>query len=334
MDKKKTVIKFIRIIAFLLAFVLILGILSQTVFSAQRGSKYYNKRRHAVEYVNEPDNSIQIVGIGNSDLYSAMDPNYLWQNFGYTSTVSAAPRQTPFDSYLTLNEILKKQSPQVAIIEIDMIYTNDLDEKNDYSWRGVMTDYVDTDLMNTAFNRVFPVFYYHDKWKHYDRLTPEKHSTHGYVFIDKSVKYDPGEYMIPTDEKEEISKFNKEYITRIINICKSENIYPVFVEVPSPASWNYERHNAVQEFADELGVEFIDFNTNVDETGFDAQKHFRDKGNHLNYEGSCLITKYIGNYISDKNLLNDNRGNADYQYWQDNADAFDKAREERANKKK
>lgn len=321
-------------LAFILVFFVILGVLSDFAFSPVRGTQYYNKRRHATEFVNEPDNSLQVIGVGNSDLYSAFDPNYLWKEFGYTSNISAAPRQTPFDSYVTLKQMLNHQSPKVAVIEIDMIYTNDLDEKQKYDWREVMSDYCNTDLIDLIVKRSFPVFYYHDKWKHYDKLSPEKASTHGYVYIEKTVKVNPDDYMKPTADKEEISVINKDFTTRIVNLCRENNIYPVFVEVPSPASWNYERHNAVQEFADELGVDFIDFNLNTDETGFDYKNHFRDKGNHLNYKGSCIITKYLGNYIADKVSLDDRRDDPNYDYWNSNLHEFNKVRKEYLDKQK
>ena len=74
----------IKIIAFVLAFFLVLEGLSLSVFSGRSAAKFSARLRDAYSFVDEPDNTIQIACIGNSNMYSGFVPFQLWNDYGYT----------------------------------------------------------------------------------------------------------------------------------------------------------------------------------------------------------------------------------------------------------
>ena len=53
-------------------------------------------------FVPEPENTVQIACVGNSDLYSGFVPPVLWGNQGYSATVYASARQSLTKSYALL----------------------------------------------------------------------------------------------------------------------------------------------------------------------------------------------------------------------------------------
>ena len=82
---KPNVISFVKTVSFVLVFIIILQSLSAGVFSKSRATTYKNRFNKAYSFLLEPENSLDIVGIGSSNLYSAFVPTNLWSNYGYTS---------------------------------------------------------------------------------------------------------------------------------------------------------------------------------------------------------------------------------------------------------
>ena len=66
---------------------------------------------NATGFYSEPQNSIDVVVVGNSDAYSGFSPMELWNSFGYTSYVSAEGLQVPAGSLAMLKRILTCQTP-------------------------------------------------------------------------------------------------------------------------------------------------------------------------------------------------------------------------------
>lgn len=121
---KPNVISFVKTVSFVLVLIIILQSLSAGVFSKSRATTYKNRFNKVYSFLLEPENSLDIVGIGSSNLYSAFVPTTLWSNYGYTSCVISKPHQTTVESYGFLKEVLQTQKPKVLIIETDMLYEN------------------------------------------------------------------------------------------------------------------------------------------------------------------------------------------------------------------
>ena len=112
----------VKIIAFVLSFFLVLEGLSLSVFSGRSAAKFSARLRDAYSFVDEPDNTIQIACIGNSNMYSGFVPFQLWNDYGYTSTVCASPFQSVEESIGLMEKMYKTQSPKLVLVETDMFY--------------------------------------------------------------------------------------------------------------------------------------------------------------------------------------------------------------------
>lgn len=326
----KTFVGLIKIFAFFLVFLIILEALSFTVFSKKSGASYKNKLSNAYSFTGEPDNTIQIAGIGNSDLYSAFSPTVLWDECGYTSTIIAAPRLTVANAYELLKQLLKTQSPQILFIETDMLYKDVPDKSKkvfeEYKKSNAQLQFnkfinnFDSNRFQTTIENHLTIFLFHDRWKG-KNVNKTGDNAHGYYFSDDVVTMKPIDYMGNSKEKEGIVQENLDILDDMIELCKKNNIKIVFIEMPSATSWSMERHNAVQELADSYSYDFIDFNIIMDDIGIDVKKHFRDKGNHLNYTGAKKVTSYVGDYLSKYELENRTE-NPDYAFWNESSKMF------------
>ena len=108
----------------------------------------------------------------------------------------------------------------------------------------------------------------------------------------------PQDYMGNADQAPTpISRKNRRQIDLFLQTCQQHGLPVLLVELPSPHSWDYSRHNAVQALADEYGLPFLDLNAQGDYP-LDLATDFRDNGNHLNRIGASKATAYIGGYIS------------------------------------
>lgn len=85
----------------------------------------------------EPQNTIDIVMLGNSDLYAAVSNMKLWEDRGITSYHIGTPMQTTWISYYMLNEFYKRQKPKLAIIDMDYVF------ETDNGYKGYLNESID-----------------------------------------------------------------------------------------------------------------------------------------------------------------------------------------------
>lgn len=240
----------------------------------------------------EPDDSIQVLFYGDSEGYAAFNPKLLDSEYNINSFVCATAAQHLCDSYAIMKENIKTQSPKVIVLETNCLYRN-LDD-DDFGKDIVMRYLYDhSDL-----------FAYHSDWKIVARkIMPKKRETsrrmnRGFVMRKGVIPYKGGKYMKKTDSVEKIPSINSTYLEMINNFCKENDIALVLVSVPSPANWNYKRHNGVAKWAADNSVTYLDLNL---EKGLKInwKKDSKDGGDHMNLAGAKKVTRFLGQYLSD-----------------------------------
>ena len=91
----------------------------------------------------------------------------------------------------------------------------------------------------------------------------------------------------------EIMSKNREYLQKIIDLCKNERTRLMLVKTPSNATEEEKTYyNSVEKIAKENGVEFVDYNLAYDEIGLDLDTDFFD-ATHLNAWGAEKFSKYF-----------------------------------------
>lgn len=331
-----------KILSFVLVLALVLELLSLGSFSKLNALTYGNYFTKTYSFITEPEDTVEVAGIGSSDLYSAFVPMQFFENCGYTSTVISTPHQTVLQSYGFLKELLEKQTPKVLVIETDMLYEGapefhkgevKIDKFAKIKSRA--SNFFSTlnakrfdDLVESHFS----IFTFHDKWKKFkpgDSKKPHQSGAdvafhHGYNFNNSVKAAEVNLNMQPSDIAEPISDENLYYLVKMLKLCEKKGIKAVLVEMPSQNSWTYYRHNAVAAFAAENNLDFIDFNLMFDEIGLNIECDYRDGGDHLNYFGASKTTSYLCNYLSDNfgDILTDRRNDADYSFWKESNEKF------------
>lgn len=242
----------------------------------------------------EPKNSIDVLFLGSSEAYNSFIPLRIWEKCGVTSYVCGTPGQVIYYSEEFLRKAFEYQSPKIVFLETDAVF------------RTIRR----TDALTAKMCEKFSVFRYHNRWK---SLSSEDfrfkvnytyiNNTKGYVYDNTVAPADVSGYMLPTDKVREVSSKNKKYVKQMKEFCEKHNAKLVLVSVPTTLCWNTESHNGMVKAAEELGLEFYDFNTCAKEIGIDLTKHSRDKGDHLNYAGAKIITDKICEYIKEQKVF-------------------------------
>ena len=263
------------------------------------------------------DTSIDIVAIGNSDLYSGWNSLQLWNEQGITSFVAAGPKQNTKLSYYMLKEVLKIEKPKLVVLEVDAFFGEyeEIDSKgyqytaqkycyklfeNKEEWSIIKDEpYMKSEYLQ---NRMRLYGYYYDK-------TVEKCTT-GFSYMKKS------------QNRTTVSSYTKKYLNKIIQLAYENNCQILFICFPSESSWSYARHNTVSDYAKKYSIPFIDLNIEQYDTGFSWLSDSRDGGNHLNNSGATKMTHFLGQYIKNNYQIKDKRNDSLYTSWNEDYDNF------------
>lgn len=281
--------------------------------------------RSANGFLGEMPNSIDILIVGDSESYSSVIPLQMWNEHGITSYVCGTPLQTLEYSLDFLRKAFSNQNPKMVVLETNAIFRS-------ISLKSIILTNADT---------LFPIYRYHDRWKKISLSDFSFDVKNDYVENDKGYRMetlinaaDSKNYMKPSNEKAVINNKNKRYINRIAKLCQENGAELIFLSTPSTRNWDCKRHNAVDELAKEMNIEYVDLNMLNKEVPIDWEKDTKDKGDHLNYSGAIKVTKYLGDYFSDKNIFTDHRQDSDYSEWSKAYDNFMKTCEKIKKSKK
>ena len=259
-------------------------------------------------FLGEPDNSIDVFFIGDSEAYGAYSPLEMWATSGFTAYVCANGSQSLDDTYTYLLEATQHQQPKLVIIEA----------------LPIMRKMSANDSLFSEAARLIPLLNDHDHWKTLrgtDLFAPvaytHQDSAKGYWPRWKRVAAEDGQYMKATDQTKPIALLNRIYLARILDYCQKRGIQVLFVASPSPVNWNYKKHNAVDHYARKKGVPFLDLNLVTDGLEINNQTDWRDGGDHLNIYGATKVSRYLATYLAEEYDLPDHREDEAYSKWND-----------------
>lgn len=298
--------RIVKGISFILILLILLVILSYITIPKNNLKEFGMEEIKANGILGEKYNSIDILIVGDSESYTSIVPMALWEDYGFTSYVSGVGKQNLVESLSYVNQAMKTQKPKIVILESHNIYTKvSLSEP-----------------ASLILKKLLPVFKYHNRWK--DLNNNDFGGKIDYTWIDdlKGYKYsekvkpaDDSNYMSYTDKAKSIPKVNQILVKLLKEYCNMNNAQLLVLSTPSTINWDYESHNGAKKFLDEENIEFLDLNVLKDEVKIDWQQDTRDAGDHLNYKGALKVTKYVGEYLKNKNILEDHREAKEYNKW-------------------
>lgn len=263
-------------------------------------------------FYEEDKNSLDVLFMGNSDVYRGISPMEIYQKTGITSYNFVSAGQRMWIAYTMLEEALRLQKPKVIFFNVDeLFFTSQSDGAahkvyDNLNWglpkiKGVF----DKNYENKGkLSHFFPIFAYHDRYKalttddfkyaFYDYSNPTK----GMDLVAYQEPYTSDlDYMQNKNEEDPVPDKTKDYLLKMKNLCEKKGVEFVLIELPSPDSWTYARSSAVEVVAFENDLTFIDLNKT--DIGIDWSKDTSDGGDHLNIYGAEKVSSYLASYLKD-----------------------------------
>lgn len=312
-DFKKKIKKGCRSILFFLILLALFAGSSKgiTELSKKDDNLIQSRNKSIIKIQKEPENTIDILFLGDSLAYTAFSPMQLWSDHGFTSFVGSQAGQKIQESYYMLKTALEKQNPEVVVLEANVVFRE---------MKGI--DGI-RDVLAEKGTYYFPIFRFHDIWKPLLMgMQYREENFKGFMIRDGILPYEGQEYMKETKEKQKISELVLEYLQEIRELCRECGAQLLLVSSPSPANYNYKKYNALKEYGEENGIAYLDLNLKAKELKIDWKQDSLDKGDHLNLTGAGKVTSYIGNYLKEHYALADHRDDQAYHAWKEEAKIY------------
>lgn len=272
------------------------------------------------EYRSLEKDTIEVLFLGTSHVYHAIDPMFIYENSGITSYAIAGPGMRMDLCYLSLEEALKTQSPKVVFFDMSPVHWT---EAHDEAKAHKVLDQLPLSLskIKYAFTNgsedmkpldvLFPLFRYHARW---EELTEEDQK---FMFDYPIDTYIRGHYIVygatetkmhfnRTKTEFELTDYNREYLEKIVALCKKNDIELVLCKFPTP-NWYITQSEGCAAVAEELGVPYEEFYYAIEDMGIDPKTDFKDETDHLNQIGAEKLDWYLMWYMVTHFDLTDQR---------------------------
>ncbi|TXK05064.1 hypothetical protein [Flagellimonas aequoris] len=283
-------------------------------------------------FYNLPENSLEVLILGNSHAYSTYSPDVIDAVCGIDSYLLAGNSQKMEQTYYNLKEALKYQSPRVVVIQATVLSGD--------SWKTETGDYrVYSNLMGMKFSwnklkaisaqrpsedyvgTLFPLLRNHNNWKRTELIgenlaREESGKKDDYRGFSPRVSEMTPKVMRQFDNAKktdyssfELGRLDLHYMGEIKKLSLKKGfkvIYAMSPKYPDIINPTYlSKHKVLEKEISNLGHEYIDYNMLADSIGL-LPRSFENgfiEYQHTSYYGAVQVSKHLAQHLKDKNLI-------------------------------
>ena len=291
-------------------------VMTQKIFERKYSyTKYYDFYQQKQDF--------DVLFLGTSHVLNAVYPMELWRDYGIVSYNMANHSENICTNYWQLQNALQYTTPKVVVIDL---YAVDGDGKVNEKYLHNFLDEVPFSFMKIemvcdlleAEKRVeylFNLSLYHSRWEELgaDDLRPARGLEKGAEFRDE-VTINVPPTLIPQDEYDPTARLNKQYLQKIIDLCKDQNIGIILTYLPYTMPEGHQRvANWGYVAAEQNDIPYLNFV--YEDIDINYKTDCADEAHHLNASGARKITDYLGNYIQENYDVKDHREDPEYDFW-------------------
>ena len=294
-------------------------------------------------------NNVDVILVGNSHLYTGINPKTLSNYLGVNSFILASPGTNIADSYYCLVEALKKTKPSIVVVE-----TYGINQADNHELKGgALSDQFKSFSARKDFwikikssPELFTIGNIPYAWSNTLR-------NHRFLFtnkeqIKKNKKEDDeviqkklylGRYArfktgitdsllniyktkgAPVDGKKyQLSDQNKTYVKKIVELCEEENIKLVFLTLPMYQEhvsnykiWRERLNNELSQYKlPWIDLQLPEYN---DQFTVHCFENTYNTNQHMTYNGSLLASYMLGDFINKQypNVLPSRKGDQNWK---------------------
>jgi len=329
MKKGKIIKALLKIVIFVVIFsVLFTSTLSVLFVGVDRMS--YNSVQSFYE---EPENSVDAVYIGSSNVLAFWNPLLAWQEYGIKIPTLACNSGPVSSLEFLLKEAQKTQPNAVFVMNI-----NTLGEKEvmtlprfhkvfSYSPLSLnkiqsierMGDFYDL-TVEDKMELYCPMIRFHSRW---DTITNKDFDfkTNGYKGAIASPNYLKTYKNVSKgygycEDYADLSDMLDRSVTSLLDYCDTQDFEVLFVTVPqSKDSDNLSKYNSINKMITDRGYKTLDLMYKTDELNIDPKKDFYNS-DHTNIHGSAKFTHYMADYFIENYGFENKRSKKSNDSWE------------------
>lgn len=286
----------------------------------------------------EEEQDIDVFFLGSSHVRHGFFPMELWRDYGIVSYNIAGNGDTIPVSYWKLNMALDYKTPKLVVFDIYDLWpgnkTSDLGIGQVHTSMDAfplsikkVNAVVDLfDSLNDRLEMLFKIAIYHSRWSELKRedfdytysLSDYKGSSPLLAMVHRELESNK-----TPSEKGQYDTLSREYLYKIIDLCRDNNIQLLLINTGYDAAGDIELFaESIDSIAEENSLNYIDF-TKIDVINFDTDLQSTGVNTHTNLSGSRKLTKYIGEYIEENyDCVPNNLTNSMYEKWNEDYEEY------------
>lgn len=281
----------------------------------------------------------EVVMIGDCEIYENISPITLFQEYGISSVLRGSAQQLAWHSYYLLEDTLRRETPKVVVFNVLALKYNkpqseaynrmNIDGMR-WSVSKVRNIFASMTEDEHFLDYVFPLLRYHSRWSELtsddaEHFFTKDLVTHAGYYMRADVKPQTGfpPAMPLADYK--LGDKAMGYLQKMTDLCKAKGIELVLVKAPTEyPHWYAQWDEQIVSFAEENGLQYINFIPLQAEIGLDMSLDTYDAGLHLNKQGAEKLARYFGAWLTERFALTDYRQDeAVSAIWQAKIDAYE-----------
>lgn len=324
---KRYLLRVVKALSLLLAVAVCTGLLQEYVLCHADHNRVRLKG-----FYEEDVNSLDVVYLGASDVYSDLSPGYAYRRDGVTGYLFASQADSILNYKSQLKNILSRQKNALVVVELNgALYEDDEEVLKEANFRNY-TDHVPLDFTklewiaeNAKENRaeyLFPIIKYHGIWNEIEddqkyRRTVIDLQKRGYNYLkgilnwtvvfnspDKSLN---SSLQAAAGRKQPLTETQENGLRELLGFCKDEKLTNVvFARFPHIVTEKtldrFERGNTVGDIVAEYGFDYLNFERDFALTGLDEKRDFYNL-DHLNIYGQQKFTAFLTDYLKEHYAL-------------------------------
>ena len=279
-----------------------------------------------------PRGLIDAVFMGTSHVYGGVNPDVIWEEYGYACFNMAVSGQDRNSCVHHLKEVLKTQSPRVVMVDIYAaafernhvqanVYRNMFALRPSYNAVELICENIPAGE-RADYLLGFPIV--HTRYKELNKydFVPYVPSVFGRGFCIRygitEVTHNPSVCLNRT--KTALDEGQRRWVEELCALSKEHDFELVLMLLPYEMSLEERMmFNGVFSYGADLGATVLDLNEYREEIGYDYTRDFLD-ASHLNIYGAEKTSRFLGEVLSGQYALADHRGDPAYEFWERSAD--------------
>lgn len=270
------------------------------------------------EFYKTQKNTVDVLFLGSSVTVNGFIPQELYNKYGLTSFNLGSEQQSISISYWWLMEALRYQNPKAVVLDCRFVYNahpNRINTDEAFVRKAIdgmrwsinkiktVREITTLDPNHSAISYYFENFRYHERWKSLGQLD----------FKFGAVKRDPLKgfgplnhrgpgkfdfrYNYDHNAKIEMNATQKEYLDRIVSVCKENNITLVLETMP--VHLDTRGVNTLRDYAKANNVIYHHLGDREELDAINAKLPKESIIPHANLFGAIKLTDYIGKVLID-----------------------------------